>query len=125
MLYNASTPAEYLNALDNDWRKEKLMEIRDLILGQDPDMIEGIDCKMLGYSWKNQAIFNLNAQAAYVSLYVGTIRKVKDGEMLLKPFNLGKGCIRVKKSIQLKDTQLEEFIKRAIDFVKQGGDIGC
>lgn len=125
MLYNASTPEEYLNALENDWRKEKLIEIRDLILSQDPDMVEGIDYKMLGYSWKDQAIFNLNAQVAYVSLYVGTIRKVKDGEMLLKPFNLGKGCIRVKKSIQLKDTQLEEFIKRAIEFVKQGGDIGC
>lgn len=125
MQYNVSTPEEYIQVLESDWRKDKLLEVRSMIFRLNPDIKEGIEYKMLGYSLHGKPIFNLNAQSAYVSLYVGTILKVKDGELLLKPFNLGKGCIRIRKSINISDTQLEEFIKRAIDIVKQGGDIGC
>lgn len=125
MLYDVNSPEEYLSVLEDDWRKEKLLEVRALILSLDPDMVEGIDCKMLGYSLYNKPIFNLNAQSAYVSFYVGNIQKVKNGRELLEPFNVGKGCIRIKKRIQIKETQLEQFIRLAIEQVKQGGDISC
>lgn len=125
MQYSATTPEEYLETIENDWRKEKLLAVRKMIQDNDADLEEGIAYKMLSYGYANQNIFHLNAQSAYVSLYVGDISKVEQAETLLAPFNLGKGCIRIKKRVDLAETQLNEFIKLVIEKNKQGGDTGC
>lgn len=125
MQYNASTPEEYLAQLEPDWRNEKLNEVRDLIFKHGPEMQEGIEYKMLSYGSNELTLFNLNAQKGYVSLYVGHIDKVADARELLSPFDLGKGCIRIKKSVKLEETQLETFIMRAIETWRAGNDIGC
>ena len=125
MLYEAETPGEYLNIIDDDWRKEKLIKVRELIKKNAPDLKEGIRYKMLSYEYGDKVVFNLNAQQVYVSLYVGNIDKVENARELLKEFNVGKGCIRIKKSIDLSKSNLEEFIKKTIEVWKKGGNTDC
>ena len=59
MLYDVKTPEEYLNALEPDWRKEKLEELRKLIKKAGPELTEGIGYKMLSYGVKDQTVFHL------------------------------------------------------------------
>lgn len=61
MQYNVKTPGEYLEKLDKDWRKIKLEQVRKLITEHGPDLIEGIEYKMLSYGTREKTIFHLNA----------------------------------------------------------------
>lgn len=47
MQYEAKTPAEFIENLEADWRKQKLLEVRDLIMRNAGDIGEGIEYKML------------------------------------------------------------------------------
>ena len=125
MLYEVKTPSEYLDAIDDDWRKEKLMNVRELIKKHGAELEEGIRYKMLSYEHDEKAVFHLNAQQAYVSLYIGNIEKIENSDELLKEFSLGKGCIRIKKTVDISKTKLEEFIKKVIEVWKEGGDTDC
>ena len=125
MQYEAKTPAQYIKNLEDDWRREKVKELRALIKIKAPDAVEGINYKMLSYSLGEGVLFHLNAQKNYVSLYVGNIKKIDPKGSLLRGFDLGKGCIRIKKSAVIADTRIAEFIERAIELRKQGADIGC
>jgi len=124
MQYDVKTPAAYLSLLEEDWRKEKLLLIRDMILRHGPELKEGIQYKMLCYG-NGENVFALNAQKGYVSLYVGTIQKIDQAKQLLSGFDTGKGCIRVRKSIDLQHTQLEAFIIKTIAMWRNGEDISC
>jgi len=125
MLYDVKTPREYFDKLENDWRKEKLVLVYEMIKKNGPDLIEGIEYKMLSFKYNEKTIFNLNVQKAYVSLYVGTIHKVSHAQELLKDFDLGKGCIRIKKNVQIQETGLEAFIKNSIVLWINGGNTDC
>lgn len=125
MQYEAKTPHAYLESLENDWRKEKIENIRKLIKIHGPNLEEGIEYKMLSFGSKEKNVFHLNAQKAYVSLYVGTINKVDNAAELLKMFDIGKGCIRIKKKVDIQETGLEEFIKITIELWKKGGNTDC
>ena len=103
MEYDVKTPNEYLEILEKDWRKDKLIEVREMIKKSGPELTEGIYCKMLSYTYTDNIIFCLNAQMAYVSLYVGNVDKVENSRKLLKEFNIGKGCIRIKKVLICKN----------------------
>lgn len=72
MQYEATSPEEYVELLENDWRKEKLLQIRELILKYGSELEEGILYKMLAYSAGGTQVLGLNAQKLYVSLYVGS-----------------------------------------------------
>jgi uncharacterized protein YdhG (YjbR/CyaY superfamily) len=125
MQYEAKTPREYLELLDKDWRREKLLELRDLITSHDTGLIEGISYKMLSYSDQRGIIFGLNAQKHYVSLYVGDAKKIDTDGSLLEGLNIGKGCIRFSKTTSVAGTNIDEFIERAIAMWKRGKDIEC
>lgn len=125
MQYSVTTPEEYFTKIEGDWRKEKLFQIREMILNNSSNIKEGIEYKMLCYFSKGKSIFHLNAQSAYVSLYVGNISKVENYDILLKPFSIGKGCIRIKKSINLSETKIQTFIKNVIDKNNEGKDTDC
>lgn len=125
MQYDAKTPEEYLSMLDNDWRRDKLLEIRRMILEHGPELEESIKYKMLSYDIGDEGLFGLNAKKSYVSLYVGDIEKIENSSTLLEGFNTGKGCIRVRKSVELSNTGLEQFIKAVIDRWRSGGDTSC
>ncbi|GLC81748.1 iron chaperone [Lacrimispora brassicae] len=125
MQYEANSPKEYLGLLENDWRKEKLLHVRRLILEYGSELEEGILYKMLCYGNEESNLFGLNAQKSYVSLYVGTIQKIENASMLLTGFDYGKGCIRIKKTIDINKTGLEAFIKQTIDKWRAGEDTSC
>lgn len=125
MQYDVTKPSEYLAALEDDWRKLILEEIRSLVLAHGNSLEEGIQYKMLSYSDDKGAIFHLNAQKSYVSLYVGDTKKVDPEGSLLTGLNLGKGCIRFKKSNLPKETGIEEFIVRTLALRAEGEDISC
>lgn len=125
MQYEANSPMEYLELLEDDWRKVKLMEVRRIILEYGPELEEGILYKMLCYGDERSKLFSLNAQKSYVSLYVGTIDKIGNANILLSGYDYGKGCIRIKKSIDIQKTELESFIKQTIDQWRVGGGTSC
>jgi len=125
MQYDVKNSDEYLELLEDDWRKEKLLAIREMILDYAPELEEVIRYKMLNYGKDDNYVLALNAQKHYVSLYVGTIDKVENAESLLAGYNYGKGCIRVKKSIKVEDTGLEQFIHKTLDMWRAGEDIDC
>lgn len=125
MLYDVKTPEEYHQALETDWRKEKLLELREMILSSSPDLVEGIRYKMLSFGDADQVVFQLNAQKNYVSLYIGDTKKVDPSGELLEGIDKGKGCLRFKKSTVVADTRIDEFIAKTIELWKAGDDIDC
>ena len=96
-----------------------------MILANEPELIEQIEYNMLSYRYGQNSIFYLNAQKAYVSLYVGNIDKIDVLRELLKEFDLGKGCIRVKKNVDLSNTRLGELIEKTIQLWKSGSNTNC
>ena len=125
MQYDVKTPSEYIEILVDDWRREKLEQLRALIKSKAPRLSEGINYKMLCYGDDRSNVFHLNVQKSYVSLYVGDLAKIDPDGELLKGIDTGKSCIRFKKSPSLSSTRIDEFIERAIQLWKQGADIGC
>lgn len=125
MQYDALNPKEYLGLLEPDWRKEKLLRIRKMILDYGYDLDEFIIYKMLGYGNETSSLFGLNTQKHYVSLYVGDIDKIKDATTLLRGMDTGKGCVRIKKTTNLEQSWLEIFIQTAIDAWRNGNDPSC
>lgn len=125
MLSDAETPNDYVDQLENDWRREKLLKIRAIIKEKAPQLTECIHYKMLGYGIDNAYAFHLNAQRAYVSLYVGDVSKVDPDGKLLAGLNVGKGCIRFSKSTEIAETLIDKFIARAFTMWRMGEDIDC
>ena len=125
MLSDAKTPSEYIAQLEDDWRRETLLDIRALIKQQAPQLDERIHYKMLGYGDGESFVFHLNAQKQYVSLYVGNASKIDPDGALLKGLNIGKGCIRFTKTKRVTETRIEAFIARAIEMWRDGEDIDC
>lgn len=125
MQYDVDTPNEYLELLEEDWRKEKLLRIREMILKHAPELNESIRYKMLNYGIleTDDYLFALNAQKHYVSLYVGDVLIVDPSGDMLTDFNLGKGCIRVRKTIDIEKTQLEAFIIKSVELWREGKEI--
>lgn len=125
MQYDVKTPAEYLENLEDDWRRTTLEQLRAIILEKATDLQEGIEYKMLNYSDDRGTLFHLNAQKNYVSLYVGDANKVDPKGELLQGIDCGKGCLRFKKSVTVAETGIAEFIERSVEMWHNGEDIGC
>ncbi|MEQ8302867.1 MAG: DUF1801 domain-containing protein [Cyclobacteriaceae bacterium] len=125
MQYDVNSPSAYIDALEDDWRKEMLLKIRATILSGASEIAEGIEYKMLRYGDDRQSLFHLNAQKNYVSLYVGDARKIDETGELLKGLDLGKGCIRFKKTTNVEESRIAEFIIKAIDLWRSGSDLSC
>ncbi|MBX3170386.1 MAG: DUF1801 domain-containing protein [Candidatus Eremiobacteraeota bacterium] len=123
MQYNAETPEAYLALLEDDWRRSRLLELRELLLGH--GLEECIRYKMLAYRLGDEVIFQLNAQKNYVSLYVGEIAKVDPHKVILKVASHGKGCIRFGKSTVLEGSGGAEFVDRAVELARKGVYLGC
>ena len=87
MLYDVISSSDYLETLEDDWRKAHLMKIRDMILDAAPKIVERINYKMLAYGTDTVELFHLNAQKGYVSLYVGNIEKIAPEPRILSAFS--------------------------------------
>ncbi len=125
MLSDAKTPSEYMAQLEDDWRRDKLQSIRAIIQKQAPQLSESINYKMLGYALDENYVFHLNAQTAYVSLYVGNASKIDPSGELLQGLSVGKGCVRFSKSTDITKTRIDEFIALAFEMWRAGEDIDC
>ncbi len=125
MQYEAKSPTEYIKNLDKDWRLKTLKSIRAIIKKAAPELKEKINYKMLGYAHGDEFVFHLNAQKNYVSFYVGNAEKVDPKGKLLEGLDVGKGCIRFKKSVDVSETQIDAFIDKAVAAWRKGKDIGC
>lgn len=125
MQYDAKTPQEYIEMLEDDWRREKLTELRALLLEKAPGFDETINYKMLAYKDDKGTIFHLNAQKNYVALYVGDAGKVDPTGELLEGIDAGKGCLRFKKKTAVADTRIDEFIEKTVKMWADGADIAC
>jgi uncharacterized protein YdhG (YjbR/CyaY superfamily) len=125
MQYDVKTPEEYIEQLPQDWRLVKIGELRKIIKDKAPKLTEKIEYKMLAYGNEYNTVFHLNAQKNYVSLYVGDISKIDPDGEFIEGLNIGKGCVRFTKSIQIPDTKINDFIERTIMLWEQGKDIEC
>lgn len=125
MQYDAKTPKEYLDQLPDDWRRNKIDALRKIIIDMAPELVEKIDYKMLAYGAHDSIVFHLNAQKNYVSLYVGDASVIDPEGELLKGLSTGKGCIRFTKTVDVSNTRIDEFIKRAIDMWERGINVNC
>lgn len=125
MQYDVNSPKEYLESLESDWRREKLLQLRELILKQDPDIQESISYKMLCFKLGGATMFHLNAQRGYVSLYCGDIEKIDPTGQFLRGLNTGKGCIRFTKTKDVLTTSIEQFLNNAVSLTREGEDLGC
>lgn len=123
--YDVKTPEEYLTVLEEDWRKEKLLQLREMIQTAAPEATEGLAYKMLSYGIGEEQFMALNAQKHYVSLYVGDIDKVPASQQLLAGFNIGKGCVRIRKTQSLDETGIEQFIQNTVAMWRERQDISC
>ena len=97
MQYDAETPGAYLEMLDDDWRREKLLAIREGILAV-PGVVEGVGYGMLAYHRGEDVFAHLNAQKAYVGVYLGDLERIDPGGVIRAGANCGKSCLRVRKS---------------------------
>jgi len=126
MIHGGKSAQEFLDKLEDDWKKEKLSEIRQLLLDH-AQLKEGMNYGMLSYGnlKDKEPLFHLNAQKNYVSLYVGDIQKIDPDKTMLKGLSLGKGCIRISKSKKIGETGLKAFIQRTVDLWLEGVDTSC
>ena len=125
MQYEVSTPREYLEVLVPDWRKETLLEVRGMIRRHGPELKEGIRYGMLTYEAAQGSGLALNAQKHSVNLYVGNAAKIDPDGTLLAGLDVGKGCIRIKKTTRIGDTGIEDFIRKATQMLRDGDDLAC
>ncbi|MGI9389121.1 MAG: DUF1801 domain-containing protein, partial [Boseongicola sp.] len=96
MQYDAETPQQYLAMIDDDWRRERLLAIRDMLL-KVPKMSEGIAYGMLQYRADGEVFAHLNAQKAYVGVYLGELERFDPDAGIRGGMNFGKSCLRVRK----------------------------
>ena len=125
MIHKADTPKEYLETIDNDWRREKILAIRKLIKKNVPKVKEVINYSMLGYDYKGDKIFHMNAQKAYVGFYVCDVSQVDPKGTLLDGVNHGKGCIRFKKTTEINEKNISQLIKNAVKLSDKGVKSDC
>ncbi|MEL7026897.1 MAG: DUF1801 domain-containing protein [Pseudomonadota bacterium] len=125
MQYDVETPDQYLAALDHDWRRVALLTIRQTLKEVAPDWEESIAHKMLCYSDANGAVLHLNAQKAYVALYVGDIDALDPDGSLTAGINRGKTCLRYSKSKDVGDPRIRQLFERIAERRKMGHHTGA
>lgn len=127
MLYDVETPEAYLAAIDDDWRKAHLLALRDLILTSFPEGKEIINYKMLAYQHPSEddMVFHLNAQRRHVGLYVGRIENGDPDGTLLDGLDMGKGCVRFKRSDDPQSEGVRIFIDNMSRAARNAEDVGC
>ncbi len=97
MIHEAATPEEYFSVLDEDWRKEKLLAIREFLLSLN-GVSEWMEYRMLSYKRGDDPVAMMNAQKGYVSVYMSDLSKLDPAGTLLKGLNCGKSCLRLRRS---------------------------
>ena len=111
MQYDAATPKDYLAMIDDDWRRERLLKIREMLF-EIPGIAEGIAYGMLQYRVDGEVFAHLNAQKAYVGVYLGELERFDPGAGVRGGMNYGKSCLRVRKRDDLE--VVKALVKRKV-----------
>jgi hypothetical protein len=82
--------------LDDDWRSARLLAIRVMLL-EVPGIVEGIGYGMPQYRVGGEVFAHMNAQKAYVGVYLGELERIDQGAEIRGGMNCGKSCSRVRK----------------------------
>ena len=114
MQYDAATPEEYLSMIENDWRRERLLAIREMLLVI-PGIAEGIAYGMLQYRVDGEVFAHLNAQKAYVGVYLGELERFDPGAEIRGGMNCGKSCVRFRKRDDL--AVVKQLISQKMDWL--------
>ena len=125
MQFDVETPQEYLEALEHDWRRVALLNIRQTLKEVAPHLEEGIAHKMLCYSDQAGAVLHLNVQKAYVGLYVGDIDALDPDGNLTSGISRGKTRLRYTKSKDVGDPRLRQLFERIIERRASGHHATC
>ncbi len=125
MQYDVDTAEQYLVQLTSDWRKDKLLALRQELYNLAPEIEECINYKMLCYRLSKHVVCHLNVQKNTVSLYVGDISKVDPSGELLRNYNVGKGCVRLTKTKSIESANFKQFLSEMIKLARQGVDLSC
>ncbi|MDD9921437.1 MAG: DUF1801 domain-containing protein [Boseongicola sp.] len=110
MIHDASTPEEYRQVLDDDWRKEKLLQVRQMML--DAGATEAMGYGMLRYTIDDGILAHLNAQKGYVAVYLGELERIDPGAKIRGKADCGKTCLRLKK--RSDPAMVESLIRQKI-----------
>lgn len=124
VIHAADSPSEYLAVIEDDWRREKLFALREVIFDVAPDWPEVIHYKMLGYGPEGDPTMHVNVQKARVCLYVGDIAKVDPSGELLAGMDMGKGCVRFRRKDDVGGN-VRVFLERYVAMKRDGVDVGC
>lgn len=91
-----------------DWKKAILLMVLDLIFSTDPYLEVGIEDNRLCYRISQQKASHLDAQKAYLACPSRPLKNIKY-EVTTGDSDLGKGCTRIIKNIDLARSRLDVF----------------
>jgi len=90
-----------------------------------PEIIEDVTSNVLRYSADGRVLCHVNAQKNHVGLYVGDVASIDiDGE-LLKGIDVGKGCIRLRKSDDIMNSGVVLFVEKLVALWRDGAEFVC
>ena len=116
MRRNASSPSAYRTDVSGEL-SEILESIRSLIFEVVSQVKEGIKYGMLHYSLNEKDLASLAAQKHYVSLYLDP-HVVHQFRPALKKLDIGKSCLRYRRTTQLDLQLLQKIIKNAVKYIE-------
>lgn len=112
MRRDSSSPSAYRTDVSGEL-SEILESIRSLIFKVASQVKEGIEYGMLHYSLDEADLASLAAQKHYVSLYLDP-QVVDKYRPQLKKLDIGKSCLRYRRTTQLDLQLLQKIIKNAV-----------
>jgi hypothetical protein len=130
----AKTPDEYIDLVQDPERKAEIIKLDKLIMKAVPSLDRFIIAGMIGYGkfhYKSKSgregdwsMIALASQKNYISVYVcgtdGEKYVAEDYKSKLPKANIGKSCIRFKRTSDVDLDILEEVIKKGVQVMKDG-----
>ena len=130
----AKTPDEYIDLIQDPERKEEMIKLDKLIRKALPNLDRFIIAGMIGYGkfhYKSKSgregdwsIIALASQKNYISVYVcateGDKYVTEDYVTKLPKADIGKSCIRFKRTSDIDLGVLEDVIKKGVQVMKEG-----
>lgn len=113
MQSKATTVTEYLKTVSAD-RLDALLDLRDLCLQTLKGFKEGMQYGMPSYSFQNEVKVAWDSQKEYISLCILTPEILDLFRDQLKKNDVGKSCIRYKKTADLNFSLIKKILQQVV-----------
>jgi uncharacterized protein YdhG (YjbR/CyaY superfamily) len=110
MKNTVTTVTEYLAAVPDD-RRDALVRLRNLCLDSLKGYTETIQYGMPSYSLNGESVVSFASQKQHIAVYVCRPAVVDTFRAELGALNVGKGCIRFRKTEQMDFSLLEKILR--------------